>query len=56
MSEPTATVLIVDDAYLVRWVLHNRLIAEGFHVLEANSVSDALAPERLAPADCSTNH
>ena len=37
-----ATILIVDDEQLIRWSLLERLRAEGHHVLEAETGSDAL--------------
>jgi DNA-binding NtrC family response regulator len=43
---PNATVLVVDDEALIRWSLTERLKAEGYHVLEADTGRAAM--ERLA--------
>ena len=43
---PNATVLVVDDEALIRWSLTERLKAEGYHVLEADTGRAAL--ERVA--------
>jgi two-component system response regulator AtoC len=43
---PHATVLVVDDEALIRWSLTERLKAEGYHVLEADTGQSAM--ERLA--------
>jgi two-component system, NtrC family, response regulator AtoC len=43
---PNATVLVVDDEALIRWSLSERLKADGYHVLEADTGRAAL--ERLA--------
>ena len=43
---PNATVLVVDDEALIRWSLTERLKAEGYHVLEADTGRAAL--DRLA--------
>ncbi len=37
----TDRVLVVDDEFLIRWSLRNRLQTEGFHVAEAASLADA---------------
>ena len=39
----TATILVVDDESLIRYALTERLTAEGYRVLEAESVAGALA-------------
>jgi DNA-binding NtrC family response regulator len=38
-----ATILVVDDESLIRYALTERLTAEGYHVLEAETVAGALA-------------
>src|SRR5215207_8248618 len=43
---PNPTVLVVDDEALIRWSLSERLKADGYHVLEADTGRAAL--ERLA--------
>ena len=43
---PNATVLVVDDEALIRWSLTERLKAEGYNVLEADTGQSAM--ERLA--------
>jgi DNA-binding NtrC family response regulator len=39
---PKATILVVDDEALIRWSLTERLHAEGYEVLEAETGSDAV--------------
>lgn len=51
-AEPAAkpAVLVIDEAFLVRWKLRERLSNEGFRVLEAASASDARSQFRQEPA------
>ena len=37
------TILVVDDEKLIRWSLSERLTAEGYHVIEADTVASAMA-------------
>jgi CheY-like chemotaxis protein len=47
---PHATILVVDDEALIRWSLTERLHAEGYDVLEAETGKGALEFGLNAPA------
>ena len=40
----TPTILVVDDEALIRYALNDRLTADGYRVVEAETAADAILP------------